>query len=64
MSGRVIRVLVQEGQTVQDGDSLVIIEAMKMETEICSVARGQIKAIQVQPGMAVEAGQLLLVVES
>jgi len=64
MSGRVVQVLVQDGQMVQDGESLVIIEAMKMETEICSVARGQIKEIQVQAGMTVEVGQLLLVVES
>lgn len=63
MSGRVVQVLVQDGQTVQDGESLVIIEAMKMETEIRAVARGQIKEVQVQAGMAVEAGQLLLVVE-
>jgi biotin carboxyl carrier protein len=63
MSGRVVQVLVQDGQTVQDGESLVIIEAMKMETEIRSVARGQIKEVQVQAGMAVEAGQVLLVVD-
>jgi biotin carboxyl carrier protein len=63
MSGRVVQVLVQPGQTVQDGESLAIIEAMKMETEIRAVARGQVKDIQVQAGMAVEAGQLLLIVE-
>ena len=63
MSGRVVQVLVRNDQRVQDGDSLVIIEAMKMETEIRSVVPGQVKEIQVQAGMAVEAGQLLLVVE-
>ena len=63
MSGRVVQVLVQDGQTVQDGESLVIIEAMKMETEIRAIARGQIKEVQVQAGMAVEAGQVLLVVD-
>jgi oxaloacetate decarboxylase alpha subunit len=63
MSGRVVRVLVHDGQIVQDGESLVIIEAMKMETEICAAARGQVKDIQVTADMAVEAGQLLLVVE-
>jgi oxaloacetate decarboxylase alpha subunit len=63
MSGRVVQVLVQPGQTVQDGESLVIIEAMKMETEIRAVARGQVKDVQVTADMAVEAGQLLLVVE-
>jgi len=63
MSGRVVQVLVHNGQMVQDGESLVIIEAMKMETEIRAVARGQVKDIRVAADMAVEAGQLLLVVE-
>lgn len=63
MSGRVVQVLVQAGQTVQEGESLVIIEAMKMETEIRTVAPGQVKEILVQAGMAVEAGQVLVVVE-
>jgi biotin carboxyl carrier protein len=64
MSGRVVQVLVQNGQTVQDGESLAIIEAMKMETEIRAVTPGQVKDIRVQSGMAVETGQLLLVIES
>lgn len=63
MSGRVIQVLVQPGQTVQEGESLVIIEAMKMETEIRAIARGQVKDLQVSVDTAVEAGQLLLVIE-
>jgi oxaloacetate decarboxylase alpha subunit len=63
MSGRVVQVLVQKDQTVQDGESLVIIEAMKMETEICSIGRGQVKDIRVEAGTAVETGQLLLVIE-
>lgn len=62
MSGRIVQVLVQDGQIVQEGESLVTIEAMKMETEIRAVARGQVEDIKVQAGMAVEAGQLLLVV--
>jgi biotin carboxyl carrier protein len=64
MSGRVVQVLVQPGQTVQDGDSLVIIEAMKMETEIRAIAPGQVKDIQVSVDVAVEVGQLLVVIES
>jgi oxaloacetate decarboxylase alpha subunit len=64
MSGRVVQVLVQPGQTVEDNDSLIIIEAMKMETEIRTVARGRVKDILVSANMAVEAGQLLLVIDS
>jgi biotin carboxyl carrier protein len=63
MSGRVVQVLVQPDQIVQEGESLVIVEAMKMETEIRSPMRGQVKDIQVQAGVAIEAGQRLLVVE-
>jgi oxaloacetate decarboxylase (Na+ extruding) subunit alpha len=64
MSGRVVQVLVQPGQTVQDGERLVIIEAMKMETEIRAVARGQVQDIRVSADMAVEAGQLLLIIDA
>jgi biotin carboxyl carrier protein len=63
MSGRVVQVLVQPGQTVQAGESLVIIEAMKMETEIRAMAPGQVKDLQVSVDTAVEAGELLLVIE-
>jgi biotin carboxyl carrier protein len=63
MSGRVVQVLAQIGQAVQAGESLVIIEAMKMETEIRTIAPGQVKEVRVEAGMAVEAGQVLLVVE-
>lgn len=64
MSGRVVQVLVQPGQTVEDGESLIIIEAMKMETDIRAVSRGHVKDIIVSANMAVEAGQLLLVIDS
>jgi oxaloacetate decarboxylase alpha subunit len=63
MSGRVVQVLVQSGQIVQQGETLVIVEAMKMETEIRSPIRGQVKDVHVQAGMAIEGGQRLLVVE-
>jgi biotin carboxyl carrier protein len=64
MPGRVVQVLVHAEQVVQEGDSLVIVEAMKMETEIRAPMSGLVKEIKVEPGMAVETGQLLLVVES
>jgi oxaloacetate decarboxylase alpha subunit len=63
MSGRVVQVLVQPGQTVQEGESLLIIEAMKMETEIRAMAPGQVRDVQVTLDTAVEAGQVLLVIE-
>jgi biotin carboxyl carrier protein len=63
MAGRVLHVLVQPGQTVAEGESLVIIEAMKMETEIRANAPGHVSDVQVAVDTAVEAGQLLLVIE-
>jgi len=63
MSGRVVQVLVQPGQTVQEGESLVIIEAMKMETEIRAIAPGRVKEVQVTLDTAVEVGQVLVVIE-
>jgi oxaloacetate decarboxylase (Na+ extruding) subunit alpha len=64
MSGRVVQVLVQPGQAVQDGDSLVIIEAMKMETEIRATSPGRVQDIRVSVDTAVEVGQLLVVIEA
>jgi biotin carboxyl carrier protein len=64
MPGRVVQVLVQPGATVQEGAGVVIIEAMKMETEIRSPLTGQAKEIRVEAGMTVETGQVLLVIEN
>ena len=63
MPGRVVQVLVQTHDSVQEGASLVIIEAMKMETEIRSPIAGHVCDVHVQADMAVETGQVLLVVE-
>jgi oxaloacetate decarboxylase (Na+ extruding) subunit alpha len=63
MSGRVVQVLVQPCQTVQEGESLVVIEAMKMETEIRATAPGQVRDVQVTLDAAVEAGQVLSIIE-
>lgn len=63
MPGKVIAVLVTEGDTVEKGQGLVIVEAMKMENEVRSPIAGEIKEIKVKPGDAVEAGAVLLIVE-
>ena len=63
MSGRVVQVLVQPGQMVQDGESLVIIEAMKMMNQIESDKAGKITAIMATNGDPVEFGQPLFVIE-
>ena len=63
MPGRLVRVLVQPGQEVREGDGLVVVEAMKMENELRSPRAGRVAEILVREGQAVEAGALLALVE-
>ncbi|GBE15969.1 MAG TPA: biotin/lipoyl-binding protein [Proteobacteria bacterium] len=63
MPGRIVKILVAEGDEVQDGDGLLVVEAMKMENEIKSPKTGVVKKIGVKEGATVEAGELLAVVE-
>lgn len=63
MPGKVVAVLAQEGDTVEKGQGLVIIEAMKMENEVRTPSDGEVKEIRVKTGDSVEAGQVLVVVE-
>jgi biotin carboxyl carrier protein len=63
MPGKVIAVLVSEGDAVEKGQGLVIVEAMKMENEVRSPINGEIKEIRVEPGATVEGGAVLVVVE-
>jgi biotin carboxyl carrier protein len=56
----VLRVQVTPGQHVAAGVGLVVLEAMKMENELKAPAPAQVKAVRVQPGQAVEKGEVLL----
>ncbi|MGG7177273.1 pyruvate carboxylase [Clostridium paraputrificum] len=58
--GNVIKVLVEEGQEVKAGEGLVVIEAMKMETNIVSSEDGIVEAIFAKEGQQVKTGQLLV----
>jgi len=60
MPGAILRVLVREGDKVESGTVLMILEAMKMENEIQTERSGVIKKIYVSPGDKVEFGQPLL----
>lgn len=60
MIGKVVEVHVAVGDTVEVGDALLIIEAMKMENEILARRSGTIEAIRVSAGDKVEAGKPLL----
>jgi biotin carboxyl carrier protein len=63
MPGKVVAILVAEGDAVDRGQGLVIVEAMKMENEVRSPIAGEVKEIKVKPGDTVEGGAVLLVVE-
>jgi biotin carboxyl carrier protein len=63
MPGKVIAILVAEGDTVEKGQGLVIVEAMKMENEVRSPIAGEVKEIKVKQGETIEGGATLLVVE-
>ena len=63
MPGKVIAILVAEGDTVEKGQGLVIVEAMKMENEVRSPIAGEVKEIKVKQGDTVEGGAALLIVE-
>src|SRR4051812_30809346 len=63
MPGLIVRINVQAGDTVQAGQGLVVMEAMKMENELRATAAGKVKAVVVAPGTAVEKGALLIELE-
>ena len=60
MPGLILKILVQEGQSVEKNAGLMIIEAMKMENEIRAEDKCTIKQIHVSEGQAVDKGQLLM----
>ena len=60
MPGLIVRVNVQVGDAVQAGQGLVVMEAMKMENELRAQAAGQVKAVLVSAGTAVEKGATLI----
>lgn len=63
MPGKVMEVLVKEGDTVTADQTLVIVSAMKMESEYKAGRDGQIKKIMVKPGETVDSDQVMIVLE-
>lgn len=63
MPGKVVRLLVREGDEVEAGAGVAVVEAMKMQNEIKSPKKGTIQKILVSEGSAVNAGDVLIVVE-
>jgi len=63
MPGKVLRVLVSEGDMVAAGQGVVVVEAMKMQNEIRSPKSGRVAAVRVREGASVASGETLAEVE-
>jgi acetyl-CoA/propionyl-CoA carboxylase biotin carboxyl carrier protein len=64
MQGTVLKVDVAEGETIEAGRVICVIEAMKMENEIAAQTAGVVRRLVAAPGLAVTSGQVLCVVEA
>jgi len=63
MPGKVMEVMVAEGEDVKAGQTLVIVSAMKMESEYKAGRDGKVKTIKVKPGETVDSDQVMIVLE-
>jgi biotin carboxyl carrier protein len=63
MPGKVVRLMVREGDEVELGAGVGVVEAMKMQNEIKSPKKGTIQKILVSEGATVNAGDVLVIVE-
>ncbi len=63
LSGSVSRVLVEEGQQIEEGEVLLVLEAMKMETEITAPHPGVVARVLVEKGDSVAGGEALIELE-
>ena len=63
MPGLILDIMIEPGQSVEKGDQLLILEAMKMENVLKADGEGVVKSIEVKKGEAVEKGQLIIEME-
>ena len=63
MVGKILRVEKKVGDKVEEDEVVVVMEAMKMEIPVVAPASGVLKELKVTPGQAVEAEQVLAVIE-
>ena len=63
MVGKIVNVLVNVGDSVNEDDQIAILEAMKMEMPVVAPTSGVIKEIKVSPGQEVDADTVLAVIE-
>jgi len=63
MPGKIVRILAAEGDPVEHGQGIMVIEAMKMQNELKSMKKGVVRKVMVQKGAAANAGDVLAIVE-
>lgn len=63
MPGKIIRVMVEVGQQIKEGEPVCVLEAMKMENELNARQDGTVQAVHVRPGDDVEKDQVLVEIE-
>lgn len=63
MVASVLRVTVQPGQMVEAGDTLLLLESMKMEIPVLAETAGHVRSVAVQPGTVVQEGDVLVVLD-
>jgi biotin carboxyl carrier protein len=63
MVGKILEVQAKPGQKVQEDDTVIVMEAMKMEIPVVAPAGGVIREIKVTPGQMVDADEVLAVIE-
>ncbi len=61
--GRVVRVLVSEGQEVAEGEPVIVVEAMKMQNEMKAPRAGRVASVKAEAGATVSAGDILVTIE-
>lgn len=61
--GKILKVNVNPGDKVKEGDEICIIESMKMENSILTPASGTVKEVKVTPGQVVKAGEIIGIIE-
>jgi biotin carboxyl carrier protein len=62
MPGKIVRLLVKAGEAVEAKQGLLVVEAMKMQNEICAPKRGTVERLLVNEGQTVNAGELLAII--
>ena len=62
MPGKIVKLLVKAGDQVEEGQTLLVMEAMKMQNELKTSTTGTVKTVHVQEGATVETGASLVTV--